>query len=1029
MDPIRWKTVNEIFHAALDLSPGERERFVAKAVEGDHEIHAEVKLLLDADANAGSYIESPWMGDGALRGATASVNPGDILSGRFRIVREVGEGGMGRVYEAFDSELAVYVALKVIRPEIASDPGALRRFRQEVQVARRITHPNICRTYDLERETGSGPHRDLLFLTMEFLDGETLAARIARTGAIPLAEALEIARQVADALEAARALGIVHRDIKPANVMLAPRPGGEEACRAVVTDFGLAGRDPLAGQTFDPASGDSASGQTRRPVGTLAYMAPEQLEGATVSTATDVYAFGLLLFEMVTGSRAFPPENFLSGIARRLSGAAPDPRLLVPKLREPWARAIEGCLRTRPEERFSSAADAIAILNGARSAPRAQRWFAVACAFAVFAVLAAGGVYYRSRHAARPGGRSTIVLADFANSTDDAVFDDALKTALTVSLKQSPYLDVLPESRVSQAVMRMTLPADAHLTPERAREVCQRTGSRAYIAGSIARLGNRYVLGLKAVNCESGEQLAEEQVTADRKEEVLNGLGRAVSAMRGKLGESITSVQRYDVPLADATTSSLEALKALSLGRKAYQQDTGVALRYFQQASELDPNFAMAWHDLGRLYFTLDETGPGRANFAKAFELRNHSSEREKLEITATYYENVTGDLGNALITRKQQRMSYPLFSESYDGLGYVSALLGKYEDAIEMFRGSIRLNPDNPDTYGLLANSLLALQQPEESRKAVQQALSRKVDGLLLRTAAYDLAFLRGDAAAMTAEEHWMQGQPQYENFAYSLAADRYAYEGRLGDARRLTRMAADSSVRADSKETAAIWYENSALREAVFGDRVKATQAAENGLKMAPAPTNWDVEVEAALAYATNGDSGKAESLAGDLSNRFPSNTQVRLLWLPAIRAQVDLNRNQPSSAIEDLQSSIPLEFGQYPFNTYGSCLYTNYVRGEAYLAAGQGKLSAGEFRKILGHNGIVENCWTGALARLGLARASALEMKNSSGGDAGAPRIRALSAYADFLTLWKYADAGLPVVEQAKSEYAALGGRFPR
>jgi eukaryotic-like serine/threonine-protein kinase len=1021
MDPNRWQAINEIFHAALELPPGERAGFVAKAVASDHELQAEVELLLQADADAGSYIEPRRLETSLLRGMAPSVGPGDILSERFRILREVAEGGMGQVYEAFDSELAVRVALKVIRPEIASDPEALRRFRQEVQLARRITHPNVCRTYDLERENGFGTATDLLFLTMEFLDGETLAAKIERTGALPLQEALEIARQVADALDAAHALGIVHRDIKPTNIMLVPLPGGKQGFRAVITDFGLARNDPLVAQ---PST--LALSQTARPIGTPAYMAPEQLEGTRVSAATDIYAFGLVLFEMVTGKRAFPSDNFLSGLARRLTGATPDPRLLVPSLPQPWARAMVGCLRARPKERFKSAADVIAVLKGGK-AKAAQRRIVLAFALGVLAMLLAGGIYYGARHGRHLKEKDTVVLADFANSTGEGVFDDALKTALMVSLNQSPFLNVLQENKMSETITLMTLPAHTQLIPELAREVCQRTGSKAYIAGSIARLGNKYVLGLNAVNCQSDESLAQVQVTANGKESVLNALGSAVSAMRGKLGESLNSLQQYDVPLADATTSSLEALKALSLGRKAYRQDTGVALRYFQQARELDPNFAMAYHDLGRLYFTLDETEMGRANFARAFELRNHSSEREKLEITATYYENVTGELEKALFTRRQQLVSYPLVSESYDGLGYVSSLLGKYDVALDIFRQSIRLNPDNPDTYGLLANSLLALQQLEESRTVIRQAHSRKIDGLLLHTALYDLAFLTGDAAAITAEEHWMQDQPQYEHFGYSVASDSKAYTGHLRDARELTRMAVDSSINADSKETGAIWYENAALREAAFGEPKEAKLAAKNGLKMDP--TSVNVGVEAALAYALAGDNAQAESLANALSKRFSLDTQVRSVWLPAVRAQVALNRNEPSSAIQDLQSSVPLEFGQYPFNTYGSCLYTTYLRGQAYLAAGLDKLSADEFQKILDHSGIVGNCWTGALARLGIARANAAQVSSPQSRNTDPARTRALFNYNDFLTLWKDADAGIPVFRQAKSERAKLAGEIPR
>jgi eukaryotic-like serine/threonine-protein kinase len=1021
MNQKRWKTVNQIFHAALEFPSGERQSFVQAASGGDPDIQAEVEVLLKADEAAGSYLEFPIVGRDLFADSLPPVNPEDVLCQRFRIVRAVGEGGMGHVYEAFDAELAVRVALKVIRPEISADPEALARFRQEVRLARRITHPHVCRTFDLERELRvdeQGVTRSLVFLTMEFLEGETLAAKIARLGPLPLDEARETAGQVADALEAAHGLGIVHRDMKPANIMLVPVEADEgRGFRAVIMDFGLARLDTLI-----TAGRGSALSNAVRPVGTLAYMAPEQLQSAPVSAATDVYAFGLILFEMVTGQRAYPSDNFVNGIAKRLTGSAPDPRLLVPSLPEPWERAIHGCLCTKPEERFKSVADTIAVLNGAKLRLRAQPWIVIASAVVMLALLVAAVLNDRLHQSRRLSEKDTVVLADFSNSTGEGIFDDALKTALMVSLNQSPFLNVLPETKVSDTIKLMARPANTQLTPELAREVCQRAGSKAYIAGSIAELGSQYVLGLKAVNCQSGELLAYEQVAANGKERVLDALGRAVSKMRRELGESLGSVQEYDVPLADATTSSLEALKALSLGRKAYQHDTGVALQYFQKASEIDPNFAMAYHDLGRLYFTLDEMEKGRANFARAFALRDHSSEREKLEITATYYENVSGELEKALYTRRQQVADYPHDSESYDGLGYVCSLLGKYDTAIDMLRQSIRLNPDNPDTYGLLGNSLLAVQQLDESRTTIQQAQSQKIDGLLLHTALYDFAFLKADASIMTHEERWMEDQPQYENFGYSLASDSEAYIGHLQKATQLTAAAAVSSNRADSKETAAIWHENAALREAAFGNPDEAKRAIARGLKLHP--KSLGVRVEAALAYAIAGDNNHAEWMANSLNEDLPLDAQVQFLWLPAIRAQVALNLKQPSSAIEKLRSvAPPSELGQYPFNIYGSCMFTNYIRGEAYQAEGKGNLAADEFQKILDHGGLVGNCWTGALAYLGLARANALEANTSSGGDAGAARARALSAYVHFLTLWKDADAHIPVLDDAKSKYVKL------
>jgi serine/threonine protein kinase/tetratricopeptide (TPR) repeat protein len=1036
VDPLRWKRIGELLAATRLLSSEGRIAFLKENCGQEQDLFDQVTSLLNVDSK-------PGLLDSASTASTLPVP--QVIAGRFRIIRYIAEGGMGTVYEAEDLTLHNRVALKTIRPDIAAQPRAVERFKREISLGKKVTHPNVCRIHDL------GVHRsengtEFVFLTMQFLSGETLASRI-RGGPIPKTEALPLIEDMADALSAAHQAEVIHRDFKSGNVMLVS--GAKRTC-AVVTDFGLAL--------------DLHDDSSRTQAGTVDYMAPEQILGERLTPAADIYALGIVMYEMVTGQLPFAGDSKVTVALKHLNDEPQSPRELAPHLDPNWDETILGCLRKRPLERFQSAEEVrealvkdSGVLRKRRSLTIATRYWPAAqperrvavtssamkkwpkawlaqkrryWTIPVFAVIllagfTAGRSCYDRHQARRLSDRDTVVLADFANSTGEVVFDDALKTALLVSLNQSPFLNVLSESRVSETIESMDRPPNTQITSELAREVCQRAGSKAYIAGSIAGLGSQYILGLKAVNCQSGELLAQEQVTANGKERVLDALGRAVSTMRGELGESLRSVQEYDVPLADATTSSLQALKALSLGRKAYRQDTGVALRYFQEASELDPNFAMAYHDLGRFYFTLDEMERGHANFAKAFALRNHSSEREKLEITATYYENVTGELEKALYTRRQQVASYPHVSESYDGLGYVYSLLGKYEIAIDMLRQSIQLNPDSPDTYGLLANSLLAVQQLEESRTTIQEAHSRNIDALLLHTALYDLAFLKADASAMTEEERWMKDQPQYENFGYSIASDSEAYAGHLRNARQLTQMAVDSSIHADSKETGAVWYENAALREAAFGNPKEAKLAAASGLKMRP--TSLSVGVEAALAYAMAGDNVQAESLANFLSKRFSLDTQVQSLWLPAIRAQVALNRNEPSFAIEDLQSSVPVEFGQCPFNTYGSCLYTIHIRGEAYLAAGQGKLAAGEFQKILDHGGVVGNCWTGTLAYLGLARANALQATTSQNGNAGA--ARALSAYKHFLTLWKDADAGIPVFKQAKSEYAKLASQIPQ
>jgi eukaryotic-like serine/threonine-protein kinase len=672
-----------------------------------------------------------------------------------------------------------------------------------------------------------------------------------------------------------------------------------------------------------------------------------------------------------------------------------------------------------------------AVISGTvqevREAPAVRKknlWkIAVPIAALLVAALIGVGLYYRSHQAKPLTDKDTIVLADFANSTGDSVFDDTLKQALTVALNQSPFLNVLAENKVAATLKLMARPVNSPLTPEVARELCQRAGSKAYIAGSIANLGSEYVLGLKAVNCQSGDVLAQEQVTASAKEKVLDAVGQAAAKLRGELGESLATVQKFDVPLMEATTSSLEALKAYSLGAKAQSEKGGAAaaLPYFQRAIELDPNFAIGYRAVGNTYYNMGELERASEYYEKAFELRERASEREKMDIIAIYYSTVIGEQHKAAKVCQEQIGSYPRDAGAYANLGVVYAVLGQYEKAIDAFRQNIRLEPDYYNPRASLANSLLALQQLDEARQTIQQAQARKLDDFLFHNALYALAFLKADSSAIAEQQKWFAGEPDYENFGLSLASDTEAYSGHLGRARELTKRSVDSAIHADSKETGAIWHENAALREAAFGNRAEAKQAPAEGLKLTP--TSQSVGVEAALAYAMAGDMAHAESMAQDLNKRFPLDTQLQSLWLPAIRAQVALDRKNPSAAIESLQAAIPIELGQIEFVANLSCLYPTYIRGEAYLAAGQGKSAAAEFQKILDHSGIVWNCWTGALARLGLARAYALDSKSSQGADADAARTRALNAYKDFLTLWKDADPDIPILKQAKAEYAKL------
>jgi tetratricopeptide (TPR) repeat protein len=528
------------------------------------------------------------------------------------------------------------------------------------------------------------------------------------------------------------------------------------------------------------------------------------------------------------------------------------------------------------------------------------------------------------------------------------------------------------------------------------------------------------VLGLKAANCQSGDALAQEQMTAASKEKVLDTLGEAASKLRNELGESLATVQKYDVPLEQATTSSLEALKAYSLGLKVNdEKGSAAALPYDQRAIELDPSFAKGYSSVGTDYTNLGEPGRASEYFTKAFQLREHTSAKEKLAIEGDYYRFVTGELDKAVETYQEAIEKYPRSAGWHNDLGLIYMQQGQWEKAAETTRQALSFSPDSGAIYSNLAVVALALQHFDEARKIIREAQARKLDTDIFHFELYTLAFLGTDHGAMAQQQQWFADKREYEDEGLGLASDTEAYDGHPGKALELAKRAAESAVRLDSKERGAIYLANVALEQAAYGNPAEARLSAAEALKLVPA--SQDVEIEAALAFAMAGDTANAESLAQELGKRFPLDTQMRSLWLPAIRSQLTLNRKNPTAALNILQVASPVELGNIPFST--SCLYHIYLRGEAYFAAEQGTAAAAEFQKILDHNGMVWNCWTGALARLGVARANALQSRTSQGADADAARVRALAAYKDFLTLWKDADPDIPILKEAKVEYAKL------